>query len=318
MAVSATELRMSQLLPYLQGDPFADGASIDPAILGDDVARIAKKDPTLSDGIDNKKELQKLLEMLNQSGGDLNGLPRPSFDNLGGMTSQDMLQALIDWIQSGGPDANKKTTQPAPIGNLTSPSNFRTQPASWNGNTGGGTSGGGGGGSGGGASAPVGGQAAPNTPSMASKEIPADAKAFLDKNKSKMTPQQQKLIENALSMVGSPYVYGGKADASNAHPNGLDCSGFANWATGRAGGQMNLATSTSSGGKPMDMNTALHTPGAMLIKPGGGAGGHIVISLGDGKHTIEAMGTQYGIVVGNVRSEFTYAVAPSGVPLNQV
>jgi hypothetical protein len=147
--VGTSELRLSQLLPYLQAqDPFAEGP-IDPASLGGDVARIAKTKTNLQDGIDNEQELRELMQLLQTTDGDLNGLPRPDFQNLGGMTSADMLQALIDWIQSGGPEANKKISRPAPVGNLSTPQNYSSQPASWNG-SGGGSSGGSSGVSGGG------------------------------------------------------------------------------------------------------------------------------------------------------------------------
>ncbi len=128
----SSDLSLTSLLPYLQGDPFAEGGSIGLDKLGPDIAKVAQNDPKLRDGIDSQQELEQLLKMLNTSGGDMNGLPRPNF-NTNGMSSQDMLAALIDWIQSGGPDANKKITRPAPIGHLSSPSNYSAQPASWSG-----------------------------------------------------------------------------------------------------------------------------------------------------------------------------------------
>ena len=183
---------MSSLLPYLQNqDPFAGGLVINPEDLPEEVANLVRRDQRLRDGIDSEQELRQLMEMLNRNSGDLNGLPRPSFDTGGGMTSADMLQALIDWIQSGGPEANKRISRPRPIGNLSSSNNYSAQPASWNGgggSSGGGVSGGGGttssGGTGGATSAPSG-TSSPQTPPG---EIP---KSFKDAEKAELTAAEK-------------------------------------------------------------------------------------------------------------------------------
>ncbi len=131
--------------PFLDLDPFMQGLELRPEDLPDQVAQVLRThQKELGDTVDSKDELRRLMQMLNQSGGDMNGLARPDFKGLNGMSAMDMLQMLIDWIQSGGPDANKKSQS---VGQLRSPTNFQPTNTSWspsggsgNGGSGSGTS----------------------------------------------------------------------------------------------------------------------------------------------------------------------------------
>jgi murein DD-endopeptidase MepM/ murein hydrolase activator NlpD len=69
------------------------------------------------------------MRMLEQTGGDPNGLARPEFRGLEGMSSHDMLQALIDWIVNGGPERNKSRN----LGSMSPQGNYQARPTSWNG-----------------------------------------------------------------------------------------------------------------------------------------------------------------------------------------
>lgn len=83
------------------------------------------------------------------------------------------------------------------------------------------------------------------------------------------------------------------------------CSSLVQWAAYQAGihnfpgdttTQSNYCAKKGTG---INLDQAVHTRGALLYKiAGGGASDHVVISLGNGK-TIEAMGTQYGVVNGD-------------------
>src|SRR5262245_59533952 len=99
-------------------DPFALGLDIAPEDLPDQVAKILRDHKQeFGDSIDSPDELRRLMQMLSKTGGDMNGLPRPDFKGLDGMSAQDMLQALIDWIQNGGPQANQR---PRSLGSMSS------------------------------------------------------------------------------------------------------------------------------------------------------------------------------------------------------
>jgi hypothetical protein len=215
--------------PYLDfQDPFANGLVINPEDLPEEVRRIVQNDRNLRDGIDSEAEMRQLMQLLEQTGGDLNGLPRPDFKNLGGMNAQDMVQALIDWIQSGGPEANKKISRPRPLGTLSSPTGGTSQPTSWGG-SGGGSSGGGV--SGGGSTGGTGGPSATSGPApVPNGEIPKsfkDAKRvpLTDAEKAdiawdKLTPKVQQAAEIAKGM-GLTVTSGAEGhDGDGVHTSG--------------------------------------------------------------------------------------------------
>ncbi|NHA02045.1 C40 family peptidase [Nocardioides sp. W3-2-3] len=101
------------------------------------------------------------------------------------------------------------------------------------------------------------------------------------------------MVNFALRQRGKPYVWGGSG------PSGYDCSGLVQEAT-RAGGNTLGKPSRSqwqtcvSRGKTIGVRDALHTRGALLFRIGVGEYDHVAISLGDGQHTVEAMGSAYG------------------------
>jgi len=109
------------------------------------------------------------------------------------------------------------------------------------------------------------------------------------------TGSLEKFVQAALAQRGKPYDWGA------AGPGAFDCSGLVLWAASligvtlphNSGDQYELLKSQ---GKSMTVAQAIRTRGALLFEGEGGSQ-HVVISLGNGK-TIEAMGTNYGIVMG--------------------
>jgi murein DD-endopeptidase MepM/ murein hydrolase activator NlpD len=119
--------------PFLQPqvpDPFAQGLEIFAEDLPEVAAQILRqKKKEFGDSIDNPEELKKLMELLEQTGGDMNGLARPEFDGLDGMSTNERLQALIDWILNGGPEQNRSRS----LGSMQPHGNYQARPTTWNG-----------------------------------------------------------------------------------------------------------------------------------------------------------------------------------------
>lgn len=110
----------------------------------------------------------------------------------------------------------------------------------------------------------------------------------------------EKFVAIALAQRGKPYVYGASG------PNSWDCSGFVQWCAGVVGLRISkpvssIAATCRKKGTTMTVAQAAYTRGALLWHEyGGGAQDHVVISLGNGEETIEAMGKAYGVVRGKI------------------
>lgn len=107
------------------------------------------------------------------------------------------------------------------------------------------------------------------------------------------TGTTQEFLWNALGQQGKAYVYGAETRPSDPNPQAFDCSELVEWAARRAGvsipdGSINQINAA----RPMSVEQALRTPGALLFRSGNP--NHIAISLGDGR-TIEARGRRYGV-----------------------
>ena len=99
----------------------------------------------------------------------------------------------------------------------------------------------------------------------------------------------------SLSQKGKTYVYGAEADGQ-ANPKAFDCSELIQWAMERLGMEFPDGSANQIAyAKPISVEEALRTPGALLYRPG-----HIAISLGNGK-TMEARGSDYGVGVFSAR-----------------
>lgn len=127
----------------------------------------------------------------------------------------------------------------------------------------------------------------------------------------------ERFVQLAYSERGKPYVYGARG------PNAWDCAGFTYWCAKQVG--VNFPNPVSSqaaicerAGTTMTVSQAAYARGAVIWRQrGGGANDHIVISLGDGQHTIEAMGRAYGVVVGKIAGrDWTGAGYVPNIPVN--
>ncbi len=156
MAVTFDSAPFSALPPGL--DPFQAGFEITADQLPEDAARILEeKREELGDSIDSVEELRTLLEALQMTGAELNGLSGPAGGELKDMSAMEMLQLLIDWVANGGAQREKQNQAP-PRSFAGFPTNSgtmqRASPGAW-------TPSSGGGGGGGGGAAPTGGSSAP-------------------------------------------------------------------------------------------------------------------------------------------------------------
>jgi cell wall-associated NlpC family hydrolase len=107
------------------------------------------------------------------------------------------------------------------------------------------------------------------------------------------------LVTQCLRQVGNKYTWGGEDPKG-----GFDCSGLIQWAAHDLGVSLPRTADTQfaavrAAGLTMSIAQAMRTRGAVLYRAKGaefGLGAHIVISLGNGVHTIEARGAAYGVV----------------------
>ncbi len=108
------------------------------------------------------------------------------------------------------------------------------------------------------------------------------------------------IIEFALQFQGYPYVWGAKG------PNSFDCSGFVLYCYNHFGISVPSCTADyRSSTKEIPWEEI--QPGDILIRFAGEGGhqtGHAGIYMGDGQ-TIEAMGSQYGVCIGNAGEKGT-------------
>lgn len=105
-------------------------------------------------------------------------------------------------------------------------------------------------------------------------------------------------VQFALNQAGDPYVFG--ANSTGADPNSFDCSSLVQWAAAQVG--LSVPRNSNAQYAACDRITpaeAMTIRGALLFRPAGALGkddsGHVVISLGDGRSTIEARGKAYGV-----------------------
>jgi cell wall-associated NlpC family hydrolase len=119
---------------------------------------------------------------------------------------------------------------------------------------------------------------------------------------SKGTKNAHDFVAFALKQVGDSYVYGAKVDVGSENPSAFDCSGLTQWAAAQVGVSIPRTSGAQLAGvSPLTVDQAAQVRGALLGKKGEGANGHVVISLGDGNTTVEAMGSKYGVRQGNIK-----------------
>lgn len=113
------------------------------------------------------------------------------------------------------------------------------------------------------------------------------------------------MVTVALRQVGDKYVYGAEAAASDPDPSAFDCSELIQWACSQVGvsfadGSSNQIAAIRSSGLERSVAACARVRGALLWREG-----HVAISLGDGKTTVEARGRAYGVTEATIGTRFT-------------
>lgn len=111
-------------------------------------------------------------------------------------------------------------------------------------------------------------------------------------------------VTYCLQQVGDAYVWGAHPPASSGDPDAFDCSGLVGWAAGQVGvtftGSSGMQyAAAEKAGTLISVEKAARTRGAVLFRGYRGSE-HVVVSLGDGEHTVEARGRAYGVVKGPI------------------
>lgn len=140
-------------------------------------------------------------------------------------------------------------------------------------------------------------------------------------------PTVQDLLVEAARHIGARYDNGAgrTASANVASPSSFDCSGYIKYLGLRtgAGDPGNVSDSQyqnalNAGLAISDMNTARHTPGVLLFKPGQGNNGHVAMVFNANGDTIEAHSGGVSIVKGGAnKAYFTRAAMMPGVDYSQ-
>ena len=108
------------------------------------------------------------------------------------------------------------------------------------------------------------------------------------------------MLRLALKQNGDRYVFGAEVRLNDKDPNTFDCSELVQWAVHQAGGSIPDGSQNQRGAvDKISVREAARTPGALLFN-----GHHVAISVGDGVHTIEAMGSKYGVRIGTIGNRF--------------
>ncbi|MBS1149102.1 MAG: hypothetical protein H6Q89_800 [Myxococcaceae bacterium] len=119
----------------------------------------------------------------------------------------------------------------------------------------------------------------------------------------------QEMLRLALKQNGDKYVFGAEVKLDDKDPNTFDCSELVQWAVHQAGGSIPDGSQNQRAAvTKMSIAQASRTPGALLFN-----GHHVAISVGDGVHTIEAMGSKYGVRIGTIGNRFEDAGTVKGL-----
>jgi cell wall-associated NlpC family hydrolase len=202
-------------------------------------------------------ELQKVRDQLTQLVGQLNGLQKPDVGALG---------ALGEPLGGDG-----GTTSTA--GATDTPKKESSSSSGSSGSSGGGGGGGGGGGSGGGGGGGGGGGSGPRLPVAIPPQPGTGVGVNLPDGSSAEAPNETaaKAVRNALSALGTPYVWGGANP-----PQGTDCSGLTQWAYKNAGFDIPRPASSQAMGASVPPDQLL--PGDLVVWDG-----HVAMVIGNGQ-----------------------------------
>lgn len=139
------------------------------------------------------------------------------------------------------------------------------------------------------------------------------------------------IIQQALSQLGKPYIFGAVPQSSDPNPPAFDCSSFVKWCCDRARVAPTMPWLTYyqhihciTYGTMVDVETAIGTRGALLIihrdkagnpivpaepiNPAAYGSAHIAFSLGDGR-TVEAANQVLDVCIRSARNRTWTAAA---------
>ncbi|NRN64691.1 Peptidoglycan endopeptidase RipA [Kibdelosporangium sp. 4NS15] len=207
------------------------------------------------------QELQKVRDELTPLVGKLTGLPKVDAGAMGSLGGQ------------MGPPSTGTSTASATVDGRSGIDS--AQSGSHGGSGSGGGGGGGGGGAGGGGGGGGGGTAVgPNLPVAVPPQPGSGVGINLPGGASVEAPNEiaAAAVRNALTALGTPYVWG----ASNP-PSGTDCSGLTSWAYAGAGMEIPRHSSAQAIGASVPDQSQL-LPGDLVVWKG-----HVAMVIGDGQ-----------------------------------
>jgi hypothetical protein len=123
------------------------------------------------------------------------------------------------------------------------------------------------------------------------------------------------LLDMALHQVNDRYVLGTNADENDPTENEFDCAELISWSCAQLGVtfpdySVHQIDACAAAGLEISVSEAAGIRGALLFREAGHNGSkynHVVLSVGSGDDTIEAMGSAYGVAVGEIGNRFTRA-----------
>ena len=129
------------------------------------------------------------------------------------------------------------------------------------------------------------------------------------------------LLDMALHQVNDRYVLGTNSDEQNADEDEFDCAELISWSCAQLGVtfpdySVSQIDACAKAGLEISVSDASSIRGALLFRAAGHNGSqynHVALSLGSGNDTIEAMGKNYGVAVGEIGNRFTRAAYIPGI-----
>jgi len=114
----------------------------------------------------------------------------------------------------------------------------------------------------------------------------------------------QDIVDKVMTQIGKTYEYAYEVNLNDPDPKSFDCSELIEWGCYQLGIKPKVPDGSANQKAfciPIPLDQGIKTPGALLFHPG-----HVAVSQGNGK-TVEAMGSKYGVLEGQVANRFDSA-----------